>query len=224
LSIEMVIFDCDGTLVDSEELGFEVLLAQARAAGVPFLPGEALLALRGKSMATCLATLAERLGRPLPASFEADFRQAAAAVFRERLQPMAGAVRLLEQLRVPCCVASNGPRSKTELTLGITGLLPLFQGRIFSAYEVGSFKPEPGLFLAAARAMGVSPARCAVVEDSLPGMLAGVAAGMQVYAVAPAPPLPAQLAGKVRVLERLEDLVRESWHPVRTETHDGDRR
>lgn len=215
MAVELVIFDCDGTLVDSEELGFEVLLAQARRVGVPFAPGEDLQDLRGKSMASCLATLAERLGAPLPASFESDFRQAAAAVFRQRLQPMAGALRLLEQLCLPCCVASNGPRSKTELTLGITGLLPLFQDRIFSAYEVGAFKPDPGLFLAAARAMGVSPAACAVVEDSVPGMLAGLAAGMQVYAVAPAQPLPPPLVGKVRVLQRLEDLAREPWHRAR---------
>jgi HAD superfamily hydrolase (TIGR01509 family) len=210
--VGLVIFDCDGTLVDSEELGFEVMVAQARRAGIEFAPGEELIALRGKSMATCLATLRERLKRPLPTDFEVELRAAMARVFRDRLVAMPGADWLLRHLRVPFCVATNGPRSKTELTLGLTRLLPLLQDRIFSAYEVGSFKPDPGLFLAAARAMGVPAASCVVVEDSVPGLTAGLAAGMRVYALRGAEPLPPAIAGRVQVLERLEELAREPWH------------
>jgi HAD superfamily hydrolase (TIGR01509 family) len=83
----------------------------------------------------------------------------------------------------PVCVASNAPRSKIELCLATTGLARFFEGRIFSAYEVGSWKPDPGLFLHAAQAMGAAPARCLVVEDSAPGVIAAREAGMQVVAL-----------------------------------------
>jgi HAD superfamily hydrolase (TIGR01509 family) len=115
-------------------------------------------------------------------------------------------------LRVPFCVASNGPRSKTELTLEITGLLPLFAGRVYSAYEVGAWKPDPGLFLHAANAMGAAPQRCAVVEDSEPGVLAGLAADMQVYVLRSAQPLPPALAARVQLLDSLLELTDAAWN------------
>lgn len=93
---------------------------------------------------------------------------------------------MLRQLDRPYCVASSGPRDKIEHSLSITGLLGYFPGRIFSAYDVGSWKPDPGLFLHAAETMGVAPERCAVVEDSVLGVQAGVAAGMTVFGYAPA--------------------------------------
>lgn len=204
--IEAVIFDADGTLVDSEELGLEVLAQHARSVGVP-LDGLEISALRGKSMASNLQLFAERLGQALPADFEQQARARMAEVFERHLVPMPGAREVVEGLAVPCCVATNGPRHKVELTLRITGLLDLFQGRIFSGYELGTFKPAPGLFLAAAAALGVEAARCAVVEDSEPGLLAGLAAGMRVFAVRCERPLPPQLAARVEWLERLEDLL-----------------
>jgi HAD superfamily hydrolase (TIGR01509 family) len=205
--IDAVIFDADGTLVDSEELGLEVLAEHARAVGVPLGGSEEIAALRGKSMASNLELFAERLGRALPEDFEHQARARMAEVFQRHLLPMPGAREVVERLAVPCCVATNGPRHKVELTLRITGLLDLFGGRIFSAYEIGSYKPEPGLFLAAAAAMGAAPQRCAVVEDSEPGMLAGLAAGMRVFAVRCERPLPPELAARVEWLERLEDLL-----------------
>ena len=98
------------------------------------------------------------------------------------------------------------------MTLEITGLASLVAGRIFSAVEVGSYKPEPGLFLHAARAMGVEPARCAVVEDSIAGIEAGLAAGMSVYAYRPMDSLPPALAGRIRHLPQLVDLLGAAWH------------
>ena len=204
--IDAVIFDADGTLVDSEELGLEVLAAHARELGVP-LGDEEIAGLRGKSMASNLQLFAERLGQALPADFEQQARTRMADVFERHLLPMPGAHEIVRRLAVPICVATNGPRHKVELTLRITGLLDLFEGRIFSAYDVGSFKPAPGLFLTAAAALGVEPSRCAVVEDSEPGMLAGLAAGMRVFAVRCDRPLPADLADQVQWLERLEDLL-----------------
>ena len=159
------------------------------------------------SMANCLGYLAGRLGHALPEDFEPRLRQAMADAFVARLQPMPGAAELLSALRVPFCVATNGPRSKVSLTLEVTQLKPFLGDRIFCAPEIGSFKPDPGLFLAAAKALGIEPARCAVVEDSVPGMLAGMRAGMQVFAVAPVHALPAECRTAVRVLDRLQDLL-----------------
>jgi len=205
--IAAVIFDADGTLVDSEELGLEVLAAYARECGVPIGADVDIAALRGKSMASNLQLFARLLGQDLPADFEQRARARMAEAFQRHLVPMPGAREVVERLTVPCCVATNGPRHKVELTLGITGLLDLFHGRIFSAYEVGSFKPAPGLFLAAAAALGVPPQDCAVVEDSEPGMLAGLAAGMRVFAVRCDRPLPPEVAARVEWLDRLEDLL-----------------
>jgi len=209
--IAAVIFDADGTLVDSEELGLEVLAAHARSVGVPL--GDEIAALRGMSMASNLRLFAERLGRDLPADFEQQARARMAEAFRRHLLPMPGAREVVERLAVPFCVATNGPRHKVELTLGITGLLEPFRERIFSAYEVGSFKPAPGLFLAAAAALGAAPHECAVVEDSEPGMVAGLAAGMRVFAVRCDRPLAPAVAARVEWLERLEDLF--AWVPHR---------
>jgi HAD superfamily hydrolase (TIGR01509 family) len=207
MRIAAVIFDCDGTLVDSETLGLRVIAREARALGVPLDSDDALLAWKGRPMAQSLRALEQALGRPLPPDYEATLRTAMAQTFREQLQPIAGAAAMLGSLHLPFCVATNGPRAKTELTLGLTGLLPHFTAdRIFSAYDLNTWKPDPGLFLHAARAMGTAPEHCAVVEDSEPGVRAGLAAGMRVFVLRSAHPLPDELAGRVSFLERLADL------------------
>ena len=121
---------------------------------------------------------------------------------------MAGALELLRWLSErswTICVASSGPPEKIELSLSLTGLLSFFDERIFSSYQVGVWKPDPGLFLHAARALAVDPAECAVVEDSLPGLAAGLAAGMKVFAFQPFPPAP-DLPSGVTVLRSLLEL------------------
>jgi len=187
---DAVLFDLDGTLVDSETTAMDVLHEEGMALGLAVSREEAHEAFRGQPMGRCVAYIAERLPRPAPefgedfaAGFTALIRRRQAERFRQSLAPMPGARELLQALKLPYCVATNGPREKAELTLGLTGLLPFFEQRLFCAYEVGSFKPEPGLFLHAAQALGVRPAHCAVVEDSLPGVRAGVAAGMQVFSL-----------------------------------------
>ncbi len=211
-AIAAVIFDCDGTLVDSEPIGLAALAEEACAVDADAQIDDMLHLLKGQSMAHSLQAIGQRLRRALPADFEQRVRERMARVFRERLQPIPGAMELLQQLHIPYCVASNGPRHKMELTLAITGLLPLLEGRLFSAYEVGSFKPDPGLFLHAARALCVEPERCAVVEDSLAGIEAGVAAGMTVYALPAAAPLPPALAAQVHMIEHLEVLSKAAWN------------
>ena len=213
--IDAVIFDCDGTLVDSEPLLLRVMVAEAVKLGMPPTMAADVAEFEGRSMASSLQLLESRFGRPFPPGFEALLRAEMATLFRAELRPIAGAVEMLAALHVPFCVASNGPRDKTELTLGLTGLLPLFAGRIHSAFEVGAFKPDPALFLHAAAAMGVAPERCAVVEDSVFGIRAGLAAGMHVYAYRDIASLPTDLASRVLPLGRLTDLCAATWNRPR---------
>lgn len=211
--IEALIFDCDGTLVDSEEPGLEVLHALALEEGLSLSLDEARQRFRGVRMAECVAWIAaRRAGRA--AGFEADFmarvRRQTELRFRQGLQPMPGASELLASLRQqgrPMAVATNGPREKVELSLGLTGLRQVFGEHVYCAYEVGSFKPEPGLFLHAARALDVAPQRCAVVEDSLPGLQAALAAGMRAFSLHPRAGLPEALAQQVHFIDRLSELL-----------------
>jgi HAD superfamily hydrolase (TIGR01509 family) len=183
--MKAIIFDCDGTLVDSEVLANAVLVETVAEHGLVMPLAEAVALFRGRKMADCVSEIECRLGRSLPQDFVLQFRARMADAFTLRLRPVDGALDLVKSLSQPFCVASSGPREKIELSLSLTGLLPFFQSSIFSSYEVGVWKPDPGLFLHAASAMGVEPADCVVVEDSLPGIQAGLAAGMQVFAFQP---------------------------------------
>jgi HAD superfamily hydrolase (TIGR01509 family) len=203
-----VIFDCDGTLVDSEPITLASMVEQAREIDPLARFDDLLPVMKGRSIMANMASISERLGRALPPDFEDLARARMARAFREHLLPLPGALDLLRSLHLPYCVASNGPRHKMEVTLAVTGLLPWLEGRIFSAYEVGSYKPEPGLFLHAAQAMGVAPARCAVVEDSHVGIEAGLAAGMTVYALPASFPMPNDWAARVRPIDGLQALTR----------------
>ena len=181
--IDAVLFDCDGVLVDSERVAVECIVDFAARYGARFEFDEALERFTGARMADNLRDIEARGDCTLPDDFERKLRSRMAVEFESRLEPMDGAAALIEDLEVPYCVVSNGPRSKMEVTLRIAGLLEHFAGRIVSAYEVGVWKPDPGLFLHAARMLGTSPERCAVVEDSDYGIAAGVEAGMQVFAL-----------------------------------------
>ena len=181
--IDAVLFDCDGVLVDSERVAVECIVEFAARHGARFGFEEALERFTGARMSDNLRDIEERGKCVLPDDFEENLRSHMAAEFETRLEPMEGAAALVEALDVPYCVVSNGPRSKMEVTLRVTGLMEHFAGRIVSAYEVGVWKPDPALFLHAARLLGIAPERCAVVEDSDYGIAAGVAAGMQVFAL-----------------------------------------
>lgn len=187
-SIRALIFDCDGTLVDSEPWLVEAMLAEGALHGLPSTARAVLDAHRGAPMSRQLDLVAERCSAPLPTDFETCVRARMADLFRAHLQPIAGAMELVRGLKLPFCVASNGPRHKIELVLGLTGLLPWFEGAVYSAYEIGAWKPAPDLFVHAAQQMGFAPADCAVVEDSASGIAAGLAAGMRVFALGEQPP------------------------------------
>jgi HAD superfamily hydrolase (TIGR01509 family) len=135
-------------------------------------------------MASVLAIAEERLGAPLPFDVAERYYAEVKEVFARELQPVPGVIEALDRIELPSCVASSGPHHKMVVTLRRTGLWERFEGRIFSASEVASGKPAPDLFLHAATTMGFDPASTAVVEDSLPGIEAAVAAGMRALAFA----------------------------------------
>ncbi|GAA4424515.1 HAD-IA family hydrolase [Bremerella cremea] len=178
MPVQCVIFDLDGTLVDSETVGSQVLLEL-----FPDLD-DTLDSIseryRGWRMANILADIEQRLKRKLPESFEHDYRELAAVRLEEGLRPMPGVREMLDQLTLPSCVASNAPPEKIALALRIGGLSDYFGERMFSCYTVGAWKPDPKIFLHASQAMGFAPQQCVVVEDSDVGVAAGVAAGIPV--------------------------------------------
>ena len=178
-----MILDCDGVLVDSETLGNNALAEMLAVYGHRITGDETASRFRGMKLAKCLEILESETSIKLPDTFEIDLRQRMSSVFQAQLRPVAGALQLVESLRIPFCVASSGPRTKIEENLRITNLYSHFAGKIFSAYDVKSWKPDPGLFLFAARHFGVAPRECVVVEDSFVGVSAGVAANMQVLAL-----------------------------------------
>jgi HAD superfamily hydrolase (TIGR01509 family) len=211
--LQALIFDLDGTLVDSEAPGLDVLHQMAAVLGAPWSRQEMHARFGGVPMARCVNTIAQHVAaqhQPLDeVVFLQQLRQNMAARFREGLNEIPGATSLLQALQarqMPFAIGTNGPLEKAEITLGITGLRRYFGERLFCAPEVGSFKPEPGLFLHAATALGVDPASCGVVEDSLPGIQAGLAAGMQVFSLHPRHGLPVDVAERVHFIEDLHQL------------------
>ena len=180
--IRSVIYDCDGVLVDSEPTSNRVLAAVLTEIGLPTTPEESMATFMGRAWASCLAIVEERLGAQPPPDLTERYRAARNEALRA-VRPVDGVVDALEAIALPDCVASSGDHGKMRVTLGATGLLERFEGRIFSALDVpgGRGKPAPDLFLHAAERMGFDPATTAVVEDSEPGVEAGLAAGMRVF-------------------------------------------
>lgn len=174
-----VIFDLDGTLVDSEGLcnqAFLDLLPQLNETVASLTRRN-----RGKKLAQILADLERRLCQTLPDTFEQQYRQRVAELFSHELKPMPGVLEMLDVMNFPKCIASSGPPLKIRQALQVSGLAPYFGDNLFSSYEMGSWKPEPGLFQYAAEAMGFMPGQCAVIEDSDVGIEAAAAAGMRAF-------------------------------------------
>ena len=180
----MVIFDCDGVLVDSERLTHQVVVDMLAEQGVALGFDEAVDRFIGMSMANGLVQLKALLGGELPADFLPEMGRRTRAAFRAGLTTVPGVEAVLDGLQRPFCVASNGNHAKVNFTLGHTGLLPRFAGRIFTADDVAHPKPAPDLFLLAARSLGALPAHTTVVEDTPTGVAAARAAGMRVIGFA----------------------------------------
>jgi len=182
---ELVIFDCDGVLVDSDRISLRIQAEWISALGLETSYEDCVRDFLGLGMPATLRILTDRLGRPLPSGWEKGLDAAVREGFRRELQPVRGVVEALEEIDLPTCVASSGSQKKMHFTLGLTGLWDRFAGRIYSADEVRRGKPAPDLFLHAASCMATPPERCVVVEDSPFGVAAAKAAGMSALGYAP---------------------------------------
>ncbi len=187
----LVIFDCDGVLVDSEPIANTCFARALAREGLDWSVEETMRRLMGRSMTSCIEIVEGLLGRRLPGDFVDRLQADTIQAFHEApLEPVAGvaeAIDALEAAGYDTCVASSGNLDKMRVTLGITGLWQRFEGRIFSSTEVARGKPFPDLFLHAALGMNEQPFACTVIEDSLPGLQAARAAGMRALAYVGAP-------------------------------------
>ncbi len=186
MDLKLVIFDCDGVLVDTEVLFNQALVEDLGRHGLRLTLAQCMGLFVGGTIPGVKAE-AEKLGAVLPDTWVEDFYARAYTILGERTEPIAGikdALDAIERAGIPYCVASNGRTQKMEITLGRTGMLERFKNVMFSAQAMGTAKPAPDLFLAAAAAFGVSSDECVVIEDSLAGVLAAKRAGMKCYGYA----------------------------------------
>jgi HAD superfamily hydrolase (TIGR01509 family) len=203
----LVIFDCDGVLVDSELITNRVFAGMLNELGIPATLEDMFERFVGRSMPQCLDLITKMLGRPVPPHFVEEYQTRSAAALRSELKAVPDIETVLAGIRVPYCVASSGTHEKMQTTLGLTGLLPQFRGKMYSVTEVAQSKPFPDVFLYAARRQGVAPADCAVIEDTPTGVRAGVAAGMTVFGYCAMTPKQRLIAaGAHHTFERMRDL------------------
>jgi HAD superfamily hydrolase (TIGR01509 family) len=184
MAYELVIFDCDGVLVDSEQLANRILAERLTAIGLPTSTEESMDDFMGRSWKAGIELIERRLGRPVPDTFSERYFEELFAAFQRELRAVRGIETALDGIALPTCVASSGAHDRIRAALRPAGLLERFEGRIFSATDVEHGKPAPDLFLHAAARMGAAPERCVVVEDAVAGVQAGRAAGMDVLGYA----------------------------------------
>ena len=189
LKFEAVLFDCDGVLVDSEPITNGVLRDMLEEAGWALSSAECMRLFIGKAVKDQAALIEANTGRPLTQEWLHEFRGRRNESLAEGLLPIRGAVEAVTQIhtlyegRIAC--ASGADRFKVDLQLEKCGLMPFFKGHIFSGHELPRSKPAPDVYLAAAASLGIDPKRCAVVEDTVTGVAAGVAAGATVFGYSP---------------------------------------
>ena len=184
---DLIAFDCDGVLVDTEGLTHQVLVSMLAELGWVLTVEQAMQHFIGRSVPDEIELIAHHIGRPVPDHFYVDFLRRRDAELERSVQPIAGAVatvHALQQAGMPFCVASGADRAKMHITLGRCELLPFFAQRMFSGMELPRSKPAPDVYLQAAATMQVAPSRCLVIEDTPTGVAAGIAAGMTVWGYA----------------------------------------
>ncbi|MGI5427686.1 HAD family hydrolase [Streptomyces sp. CA-179760] len=210
MNYDLVIFDNDGVLVDSEPISNRLLAAYLTELGHPTSYEESIRDYMGSAMHRIHELVLERTGQRLPESFDDVFHARVFAAFEQELVAVGGVSGVLEKLAadgVPYCVASSGSHERIRVGHRTTGLSQWFdEERIFSSQDVGRGKPAPDLFLYAAERMGVAPERCVVVEDSPLGVRAAVAAGMDVYGFTAMTPAE-KLAGATRLFSDMGELA-----------------
>lgn len=181
MNIDLLVFDFDGVLVDSEVIANRVLAGVLTEMGFPVTPAESVVRFTGMNGRSIRGVVEAEMGRPLPEAFEATMSSRARALFEVDLAAISGAEALLRTLEGARCIASNSGHAWIERALRTTGLAPYFdKSALFSAADVATGKPAPDLFLHAAQTMGADTANCVVIEDSPLGVTGGVAAGMTV--------------------------------------------
>lgn len=176
---ECLLFDCDGTLVDSERLCNIGLVLMFRKLGIELDADELIFRFRGWKLADILKVLAQECEISLSPLFVDEYRQRVTDLFDTQLQPIDGVEAVLRHLNQPMAVVSSGPRLKIEHALSVCGLSHYFGDNIYSAYDIGVWKPDPGIYLHAAADMGYQVEQCVVIEDGLVGVEAGYKAGMK---------------------------------------------
>jgi HAD superfamily hydrolase (TIGR01509 family) len=206
----LVVFDCDGVLVDSERLAVSIDVRAIGSLGWPITETEVIELFLGRSEADIFAMVQQHIGHTLPPDWDESWTAEFRRVFDEELEAVPGVAEAIKAVAAEgfqTCVASSGSTEKMRRTLGKTGLWDFFEGRIYSAAQVDRGKPEPDLFLYAAEQAGIPPARCVVVEDSRYGVAAARAAGMKVVGFAGGITPSAQLATADVVLTDMSDLL-----------------
>jgi len=183
MTIRCVIFDLDGTPVDSDGLCNQAFLDLIPELDLTL--DEMVDRFRGRKLDRIIQGIEQTISRKLPVEFAPPYRARVAELFETKLKPMPGVHQMLAALDCPMCIASSGPMAKIRRSLSVSQLAPFFGSHVFSSYDVGSWKPDPGLFLHAASTLGVSPEHCAVVEESPPGIEAALAAGMSPFLYSP---------------------------------------
>ena len=179
--IDLVIFDCDGVIADSEVISANLLVRQLLAYDIRIDADYVFRHFVGKSFPVVAGIIGERFGTALPSTFVGDYRAALREAFADSLQTTPGFLDVLGRLTCPSCVATSSSAPRVAHTLEAVGLTDYFGADVFTASQVAQGKPAPDLFLFAAREMATPPERCLVIEDSVPGIEAAIAAGMKVW-------------------------------------------
>ena len=180
-TVDLVIFDCDGVIADSEVISATLLVRQLLPYGIRIDTEYVFRNFVGKSFPVVAGIIGERFGIALPSTFVGDYRAALREAFADSLQTTPGLLDVLGQLACPACVATSSSAPRVAHTLEAVGLTDYFGADVFTASQVAQGKPAPDLFLFAAREMSTAPERCLVIEDSVPGIEAALAAGMKVW-------------------------------------------
>jgi HAD superfamily hydrolase (TIGR01509 family) len=179
--IELVIFDCDGVLIDSEIISANILVEQINRLGLNVNFQYVQENFLGRSFPRVVGLIRDQFGMELPADFEDNYRSELLRIFETRLVAMPGVEDVISNISVAHCVATSSSPKRVRRSLELVDLAARFEGRVFTASQVAKGKPAPDLFLHAARHMGIAPSRCLVIEDSLSGLDAALAAGMSVW-------------------------------------------
>ena len=208
-SFDLIIFDCDGVLVDSERVANEVFArVLEEVCGLQFTLEDMFDTFVGHSRDQCLQKIEAIIGEPPPPELDRRYQQDINRALAESVAAIDGVETVLEQLALPYCVASSGSHDKMRMTLGKTNLIRFFTNKIFSTSDVERGKPHPDIYLHAAQTMGIDdPGRCLVIEDSPIGVTGAVAAGMKVFGFAEL--MPAHRlhgSGAHIVFDRMHDL------------------